>query len=181
MLPIDLELRIELPDDEAEVRDVNTRAFPTEAEAGLVDALRGKTEPQISLVAENEAGVVGHILFTPVEIGASSGDTPETEPVIGTVMGLGPMAVLPQCQRLGIGSALVAAGLDACRAAGARVVVVLGHPDFYPRFGFRPAWDKGLYFDEPGPMPAFMVCELEEGALAGRSGKVRYHEAFYEL
>ena len=91
------------------------------------------------------------------------------------------MAVLPRCQRRGVGTALVEAGLEACREAGEPVVVVLGHPDYYPRFGFRPAWDAGLYFLSPGPNPAFMVRELEAGALAGRRGQVRYHPAFDEL
>lgn len=146
-------------------------AFPTDAEANLVDAIRGCTAPQVSLVAVGPAGeVIGHILFTPVEIRSPEG--------AGQALGLGPMAVAPGCQRRGVGAALIEAGLGACRAAGAPVVVVLGHSDYYPRFGFRPAWDAGLYYGEPGPNPAFMVCELERGALGGRSGEVVYHPAF---
>ena len=130
--------------------------------------------PQLSLVAEHPAGdVIGHILFTPVGIRSSSSAS--------RAMGLGPMAVLPDHQRQGVGSALVEAGLSACRAAGEFLVVVLGHPSYYPRFGFRPAWDLGLYYIAPGPNVAFMVCELEDGALRGRSGEVLYHPAFDAL
>jgi len=166
-------VRAETPEDEVHVRAVNAAAFPTDAEARLVDVLRGNAEPQISLVAEHEAGVVGHILFTPVEIRSPSGTS--------MALGLAPMAVLPAHQRRGIGSALVRTGLEACREAGELVVIVLGHPEFYPRFGFCPAWDSGLYFETPGPMPAFMVCELVPDALGGRTGQVRYHDAFYDL
>ncbi len=153
------------------VHTVLARAFPSHAEATLVDTLRGLTEPQTSLVAEHRAdGVIGHILFTPVEIRSPSGTT--------HAVGLGPIAVLPDFQRQGAGSALVEAGLSACRATGELVVVVLGHASYYPRFGFRPAWESGLYYGPPGPNPAFMVCQLEPGALRGRTGEVRYHAAF---
>jgi putative acetyltransferase len=80
-----------------------------------------------------------------------------------------------------VGSALVRAGLSACRALGARAVVVLGHPAYYPRFGFAPAWDFGLYYGAPGQNPAFMALELEPGALRGQGGEVRYHPAFAAL
>ncbi len=128
----------------------------------------------MSLVAvDTSGGVVGHILFTPVEIRSRTGHC--------GAMALGPMAVSPEQQRKGAGSALVAAGLSACTVQGENVVVVLGHPDYYPRFGFRPAWDFGLYYRAPGPDPAFMVCELEHGALRGRTGEVVYHAAFGSL
>jgi len=140
----------------------------------LVEALRGRTEPQVSLVAEDPSlGVIGHILFTPMEIRGRAQSS--------RAMALGPMAVLPEQQRKGAGSALVAAGLAACAAIGERVVVVLGHPDYYPRFGFQPAWDFGLYYAAPGPNPAFMVRELERGALRGRTGEVVYNAAFGAL
>ena len=170
----EIRIRAESPVDLAIVHKVLAQAFPSEAEAELVDVLRGLTEPQISLLAEHRAGgVIGHILFTPVEIRSSS--------TTSKAVGLGPMAVLPQFQRQGVGSALVEAGLSACRAAAELVVVVLGHPSYYPRFAFRPAWDFGLYYEAPGPNPAFMVCELERGALQGRTGQVLYHAAFNGL
>jgi len=166
-------IRPELPRDRLAIRDVLVRAFPSDGEARLVEALRGRTDRQVSLVADGPGGVIGHILFTPVAIRGSE----QTSSAIG----LGPMAVLPEHQRSGVGSLLIRAGLAACVALGEPVVVVLGHPDYYPRFDFRPAWDLGLYYGRPGPEPAFMVCELEQGALRGRTGEVVYHAAFDSL
>jgi putative acetyltransferase len=117
--------------------------------------------------------VVGHILLTPVEIRLPA--------EASTAIGLAPMAVAPEWQRKGIGAALVEAGLSRCEALGENVVVVLGHHDYYPRFGFRPAWDLGLYYQRAGPNPAFMVRELARGALRGRRGEVLYHPAFDAL
>ena len=150
------------------------RAFPSDAEARLDEALRGLTDPQISLVAEHRANrVIGHILFTPVEIRSPSSTS--------KAIGLGPVAVLPDFQRQGVGSALVEAGLSTCRAAGEFVVVVVGHPSYYPRFGFQLAWDFGLYYAAPAPNPAVMVSELRVEALKGRTGEIRYHDAFNGL
>ena len=168
------EVRREIEADHVAVRDVLVRAFESDGESRLVDALRGQTDPQVSLVAvDPTGGVIGHILFTPVAIRGSERSS--------RAIGLAPMAVLPEHQRGGVGSALIRAGLAACAALGERVVVVLGHPDYYPRFGFAPAWDHGLYYGRPGPDPAFMVCELEHGALRGHSGEVVYHTAFDSL
>ncbi len=169
-----MRVRDEIAADHSAVHAVLAAAFPSDAEARLVDALRGRTEPQVSLVAVDSSDrVIGHILFTPVEIRDGAHRS--------RAMGLAPLAVSPECQRTGIGSALVAAGLSACAAADEHVVVVLGHPDYYPRFGFRRAWDFGLYYGSPGPNPAFMVCEMEHGALGGRNGEVVYHAAFGSL
>jgi putative acetyltransferase len=166
-------IRRESATDHAAVHRVLVDAFPSKAEARLVDALRGRTRPQVSLVAEDLSGVIGHILFTPVEIRSNAERS--------SAMALGPMAVLPERQRKGAGSALVEAGLAACAAIGEAVVFVLGHPDYYPRFGFRPAWQRGLHYRAPGPNPAFMVRELERGALRGRVGEVVYHQEFQEV
>jgi putative acetyltransferase len=153
------------------VQRVLAEAFPTNVEAKLVEALRGATDPQISLVAEDDRGdVVGHVLFTPVAIRSS--------PVSSRAIGLGPMGVRPDAQRRGVGSALVKKGLAACRGIREPVVFVLGHRAYYPRFGFRPAWDLGLYYRVPGPNPHFMVLELEAGALRGRRGEVSYAPGF---
>ncbi len=166
-----LRVRPEADRDRAAIHRVVARAFPSDAEARLVETLRGLAERRISLVAEDGGGeVVGHILFTPVEIRSAGGTS--------HALGLGPMAVMPDLQCRGVGSALVRAGLAACRAGGETVVVVLGHPSYYPRFGFERAWDHGLYYGAPGPNPAFMVCQLQPGALRGRSGEVRYSPAF---
>ncbi len=164
-------IREETAADRSVVQNVLIRAFSTNGEAALVEALRGRTDPQISLVAERDGeGVVGHILFTPVSIETPAGAHP--------ALGLAPMAVTPACQRQGIGSALVEAGLAACSEVGAQTVFVLGHPDYYPRFGFEPAWRYGLYYGKPGPNPAFFVQALVAGALDGASGECRYHPAF---
>ena len=163
----DLSLRAESQSDSAAVFEVVADAFPTDSEARLVAELRGATDPQISLVAESGGLVIGHILFTPVGIDCPGGALQG--------MGLAPLAIRKPYQRQGVGSALVAGGLSRCREVGAPVVVVLGHPEYYPRFGFRPAWDRGLYHLAPKPNPSFMVLELEAGALPEGCGEVHYH------
>jgi putative acetyltransferase len=164
-----MNIRREGPQDVDAVRLVNERAFGQPDEAGIVDALR-RLADTISLVAAIDNQVVGHILFTPVSID-------DADPTLSAA-GLAPMAVLPEFQRLGIGSALVNAGLDACRAAGCDLVVVLGHPDFYPRFGFVVAAPHGLRCEYPVPPEAFMVIELRSGSLARARGLVRYRPEF---
>jgi putative acetyltransferase len=164
-----ISVRPERLGDEPAVRAVNEAAFDTPAEATLVDVLRG--EPGcISLVAEWEGKVAGHIQFSPAVLESETGRWP-----IGA---LGPMAVLPELQRRGIGSQLVRAGLTACRAAGRDAVIVLGHPDFYPRFGFVPADDYGVRSESEVPREVFMVLELRPGSLRNRAGLARYHPAF---
>lgn len=164
-----MRIRPEEPGDRAGVRVVNVAAFPTPAEADLVDALRAQARPLVSLVAEEDRAIVGHILFSPVTLPG--------HPAL-VLMGLAPMAVTPARQRAGIGSALVRAGLEACRRLPAGAVVVLGHPEYYPRFGFAPGVRSGLGCEYDVPAEAFMVLELRPGALRGASGKVQYHGAF---
>jgi len=164
----DVHVRREGREDVAAIRDVNLAAFDTTAEADLVDALREQARPVVSLVAVVGGAIVGHVMFSPV-----------TLPGDGLMlMGLAPMAVRPSHQRQRIGSALVRAGLDACRDVGAHAVVVLGHPAYYPRFGFSPASRAGLRTEYDVPNEAFMVMELVSGALGGKTGTVRYHAAF---
>jgi putative acetyltransferase len=115
---------------------------------------------------------VGHILFSPAFLDRRPGVR---------IMALGPMSVLPDCQRAGIGAALVRAGLEACRQQGAQAVVVLGHPPFYPRFGFAPASKYGIHCEYDVPDEVFMALELEANALGGPGGTLRYHETFEEL
>jgi putative acetyltransferase len=117
-----------------------------------------------------EGQVVGHIFFSPVLI--------ETENSSFTAMGLAPMAVLPEFQKQAIGSQLVRRGLDECCRLGHDIVVVVGHPEYYPRFGFVPGKAKGLSCEYPVPDEVFMVVELNEGALAGRGGLVKYRPEF---
>lgn len=155
--------------DREAVFAVNAAAFETSSEAALVEALRARAQPTVSLVAELDGRIVGHILFSPVI--AEACDSVR-------IMGLGPMAVVPEQQGKAIGAALVRAGLDACRKLGVGAVVVLGHPQYYPRFGFEPASRFGIRCEYDVPDDAFMVLELEAGSLLGVSGQVRYHEAF---
>jgi putative acetyltransferase len=161
-------IRVERSRDQEAVFEVNAQAFETPAEAKLVDALRPAVKPLISLVAvHKKETVVGHILFTPVRVGAA-----------GKAMALGPMAVRPDFQRKGIGSRLVRAGLDACRHRGHGVVFVLGHADFYPRFGFQPAASLGFRYGSSELDRYFMVAELTSKALKGLAGSVKYHPEF---
>jgi putative acetyltransferase len=151
------------------IRRVNEAAFGQPAEARLVDALREQATPFLSLVADDDGAIVGHICFTPVEAGHT------------TILGLAPMAVLPERQKEGIGTKLIEAGLAACRRAGFGAVVVLGHPQYYPRFGFEPAATKGLRSEYDVPHEAFMLLELVPGAAAGLEGVARYHRAFSDF
>jgi putative acetyltransferase len=161
-------IRAETPADEEEVRATNEQAFGTAAEAQLVDALRS-VAGSISLVATGGSQIVGHILFTPAVVTAAAD---------ARVAALAPMAVRPGWQRQGVGSRLIRAGLEACRNAGYTAVVVIGHPEYYPRFGFVPAAPRGLRSEFDVPPEVFMVLELEDGALARFNGLVRYQPAF---
>lgn len=163
-------LRPERPTDVAAIRAVNERAFGQSDEAVLVDAVRARGERSISLVAVDGERLVGHILFTPVTI-----QGPDR---VCEAVGLAPMAVDPGHQRRGIGSRLVAQGLDRCREAGYRIAVVLGHPAYYPRFGFVPARRHGIRFELDVPDEAFMVTELAPGSLDGCTGVACYVKEF---
>ena len=162
-------IRPEQADDFDAVLALNVAAFGSPTEARLVDRLRDLCVDLVSLVALDGTELVGHILFSPVTL--AQDDSLK-------LYGLGPMAVAPARQRQGIGSALVEHGLERCRSLGADAVVVLGHPGFYPRFGFVPASRFGLDSDFPAPDDAFMALELRPGALRGKAGRIRYHPAF---
>lgn len=159
-------VRAEQPGDTAGVHAVHAAAFPTGAEARLVDALRSAGRLTLSLVACAEGDVVGHIAFSPLDREGG--------------LGLAPLAVLPAWQGRGVGDALARAGLAAARAAGAGFVVVLGSPAYYGRFGFLPAAAHGLR-DEYGGGDAFQVLELLPGALPAGAGLVRYAQEFAGL
>ncbi len=164
-----MDIREERPVDVERIRAVNLAAFETSTEADLVDALRQHAAPIISLIAEDDGNIVGHILFSPVILVG--------EPTL-PLMGLAPMAVVPARQREGIGSRLVVEGLDRCRRVNAAAVVVLGHAQYYPRFGFIPASRLSLRCEYDVPEDVFMVRELRDGALRGFSGTIRYHPIF---
>ena len=163
-------IRSEKAADHRAVREVNERAFDRPDEAALVDAVRAAADPIVSLVAVDNEQVIGHILFSPVSIDDDDSGS--------LAMGLAPMAVLPDYQRQGIGSQLVRAGLNECQRIGCSVVVVLGHPEFYPRFGFIPASRKGLRSEYAVPDEAFMVVGLKPSALDRPRGLVKYHPEF---
>jgi putative acetyltransferase len=158
-------IREEEPKDRAAVHAVNVSAFETPAEADLVDALREQAHPVISLVAVEGGTIVGHIMFSPVSLSGHPGLK---------IMGLAPMAVAPEHQRKGIGSALVRAGLERCKQLGFGAVVVLGHPGYYPRFGFSPSTRFGIKCEYEVPEEVFMVQELQPGYLRSVSGTIKY-------
>jgi putative acetyltransferase len=162
-------IRPEAPADVAGIQAVLRSAFETGLEANLVDALREQARPLASLVAVIDDAVVGHIMFSPVTLSSDAKVA---------LMGLAPMAVTPDRQRQGIGTALVRAGLDACRRLGTVGVVVLGHPEYYPKFGFVRASTLGWRSQYEVPDEAFMAIELNPGTLGGKPGTIRYHAAF---
>jgi putative acetyltransferase len=163
-------IRGERPGDRAAIHRVHELAFGRPTEADLVDTLRTCGMATLSLVAVEDDRIVGHILFSPVTI--ESGDR------TFRAVGLAPMAVLPERQRQGIGSQLVKAGLVECRNAGYDDVVVLGHPTYYPRFGFVPASQYGIKSEYEVPDEAFMILPWQEGMLADRGGVARYQPEF---
>lgn len=165
-------IRPETEQDHQQVHTINEQAFGSSAEADLVDALREQASPIVSLVAEENGEVLGHILFSPMTM-------PGIEDL--NMMGLAPMAVTPERQKSGIGSSLVDAGLARCRELELDGIVVLGHPEYYPRFGFSPASGFGIRSDYEVPDEVFMAMELAPGALANVSGVVQYHPAFNGL
>jgi putative acetyltransferase len=164
-------IRDETAADVPAVRVVNEEAFGSPLEAGIVDALREACADRVSLVAERDGRVVGHILFTPVEMSSPTG------PIRG--YGLAPMAVRTAWQRQGIGAALAEAGIARVRAAGAPFVIVLGHPEYYPRFGFEPASRRGVRCQWPDvPDEAFMLLVLDPERASSLGGVVRYRPEF---
>ena len=164
--------RAETEDDYADIYEVNWQAFERAAEGRLVNMLRVSEHyvPGLSLVAVKDGRVVGHILFTRLPI--------ETQGGLFEALSLAPVAVLPAFQKQGIGSGLVTEGLKACKRLGFKTVVVFGHPDYYPRFGFSSARAKGLEAPFPVPNEVFMVQELVPGALDGLRGMVRLPKEF---
>lgn len=163
--PLEVEVRPEQAADAGAIRAVHAAAFPTAAEAGLVDALRAAGAARVSEVAAVGDAVVGHVLLSPVSIEG--------------VLGLAPIAVLPGVQRAGVGAALMRSALARARAQGAAAIVLVGEPAYYRRFGFAPAREFGLRCKWAGTEEAFMAIELVPGALGkGRQGLVSYHPAF---
>ena len=157
--------------DAPAIAGVHRSAFGGETEVKIVEAVRASAAfiPDLSLVAVEDGRVVGHILLSMVSIHAET---------FVPALALAPVAVLPGFQGRGIGSRLVEEGLRRCRALGHTIVIVVGDPSFYPRFGFTPARARGLEAPFPVPDEAFMVLELIPGALEGITGTVSYPPAF---
>ena len=165
-------IRVERPEDAAAISRINTAAFESEDEANLVIALRAQNAIITSLVAEQAGRPVGHILFSPLTL------LPKSKLKLAA---LAPMAVLPKYQRQGIGSSLILAGIKACRERGYDGIVVLGHPHYYPRFGFVPASRFKLRTEYDVPDEAFMAMELKKGGLTAVDALVQFHPAFQEV
>ena len=163
-------IRNERPEDIAAIDSVNHKAFGQPQESQLVHALRKNGGVLLSLVAALNHRVVGHILYTPVSVGRNG------QKMIGS--GLGPMAVLPEYQRQGIGSQLVATGNERLRQSGYPFIVVLGHAEYYPRFGFKPASEYFIRSEWEVPDNAFMILVLDQLKMAGISGVARYRQGF---
>ena len=164
-----MKIREELPSDIEDIWFVNSNAFESDAEANMVNTLRDSGCHFLSLVAESKDQIIGHILFTPVEL---------TDNKDLNIAGLAPMAVLKQFQNKGIGSKLVNTGLEYCRKYGYDAVAVLGHPKYYPRFGFLPASKYGIQSEYDVPDDAFMILELVPGCLNNRNGIIKYNKIF---
>ena len=161
-------IRPEREQDTSGVRRVLEAAFPTAAEADLVERLRRGAKSVIALAAEDDGEVVGHIVFSPLSL----------EPLAGAIgLGLGPVAVLPDHEKHGVGRRLVQNGLAACHAWGAGFVTVLGDPEYYGRFGFEPASEHGL-LNEFGAGPHFMVFPLKKNGLPPRGTLIKYAPEF---
>jgi putative acetyltransferase len=168
-------IRPETIKDYKAIHKVNELAFGGRGEADLIDDLR-KTDsfmPELSLVAIQNDEVIGHILFSPVII--------QSEKRVTSALALAPMAVHPEFQNKGVGLKLVFRGLEDCRRLGHKIVVVIGHPGYYPRFGFLPARDRGLEVPFPVPDEAFMVLELVPGALKVAQGEIIYPIPFQKM
>lgn len=157
-------LRPATPKDHAAIRRVHVDAFAGSDEADIIEQLRADGDALVELVAENDDGIVGHVMFSRME---SENGT--------FFAALGPLAVSSARQNEGIGGQLSRAGVEACRELGAGALCVLGHPDYYPRFGFSP--EAAKKFTAPYDRPAFMAMELQPGTLE-RGGIVRYAPAF---
>ena len=150
------------------IRQVNEEAFGGADEADLVEALRREGVVLLSLVAELNRRIVGHILFSRMLIETPAG------PI--AAVALAPLAVLPPYQRQGIGGKLIRDGVDTLRGLGERFVIVVGHPEYYPRFGFSTALARSL--ESPFHPEAFMALQLSPGALDRIQGRVSYPRAF---
>jgi len=161
-----IEIRKERPGDIPAIRELNKRAFEQAQEANIVDALRSNGAVSLSLVATLHDRVVGHIMYSPAEVGQLTG------------AGLGPMAVLPEHQRQGVGSKLIEAGNRQLKDAGCPFILVVGHADYYPRFGFMPARPLGITCEWEVPDNVFLLLVLDPDRMQGVVGMAKYRHEF---
>lgn len=171
-------IRPESPTDHQAVFEINRQAFGRLDEAKLVESLRPIARPLVSLVAvytreEKSEYIAGHIMFTPVNLVGKE--------VNSLWMSLAPLAVRPEYQRQGIGGKLVSAGVTACQELKAAAVFVLGHPEYYPKFGFLPARRFGFHYQSPAMDPYFMVLPLQRNALDDDNGYIQFMPPFDEV
>lgn len=170
---LQMQIQEEKPEDFEAIRNVNLEAFGQSAEADIIDKLRQNCPDILSLVAVQDGRVVGHVFFSPAVIESGA------ELLHG--MGLAPVAVLSAWQRQGVGSMLIRKGLETLTGRGCPFIIVLGHPEYYPRFGFERASLRGIRSQWEGvPDDAFMILSLDEAALKGISGVARYRAEFDE-
>ena len=162
-----IEIREERPDDIAAIREVNRRAFGQDQEGNIVDALRTNGAALLSLVATVNGQVAGHIMYSLLTV-AENADG----------VALGPMAVVPEYQRQGIGTKLIGAGNRKIKDAGYPFIIVVGHAEYYPRFGFRPASEYGIKCEWDVPDEVFMLLVLNEAKMQGASGLAKYRHEF---
>lgn len=172
---MNLRIRHETNEDATRITEINGAAFGQENEGALVERLRqtDNFDPELSLVAEVDGIVSGHILFYPAVIHSGRKEY--------QTVALGPMAVIPELQNKGIGGRLVTEGLQTAKRLGHKSVIVLGHPDYYPRFGFQPASKWGIRAPFEAPDDAFLALELVLGELSDKRGTVRYPPEYEEV
>ena len=170
-ISLEIYIRIETGSDRAAIREIHKDAFGTELEAILVDQLRAQGHAKLSLVAEINGVLVGHILFSAMNI--------KTESEAVTALALAPLSVRPEWQRQGVGTQLVKEGLRQCRMDGHRIVLVVGHAAYYPRFGFSRSLAEPI--SSPYSGETFMALELEPDALSGVCGTAHYPKPFAGL
>lgn len=186
-----IEIRAERPEDIAAIGEVNKLAFAQDQEANLVDALRANGAALLSLVATLDGQVVGHIMYSPATIvtEVTSVKATSVEPARAEASvelagievsgaGLAPMAVLPEHQRHGVGSQLIEAGTRKIKDAGLPFIIVLGHANYYPRFGFQQASALGIRCEWDVPPEAFMILILDQAKMHGVSGLAKYRHEF---
>ena len=165
-------IRSEAPADIIPIDNLLKTVFDTEAEAELVMRLRENGKRTLSLVACNDDGeLVGHLFFSPVMLDGEDHNW----------QGLAPMAIKPEYQRQGVGQAMLEEAKQTLAELGYPVIVVLGHPEYYPKAGFVPAAPQGIQCPWPVPEEAFMVLEVVSGAIDGKTGMISYSEEFNAL